>query len=77
MTSIAQNDIITTLQALNMVKYWKGQHVVCVTPKLVEEHIRDTQQFKRPPIAVDSSQLRWTAPRGTSTQGKLQRSVKK
>ena len=23
-----------------MVKYWKGQHVICVTPKLIEEHLR-------------------------------------
>lgn len=77
MTSIAQTDIVSTLQALNMVKYWKGQHVVCVTPKLVEEHIRDTQQFKRPLIAVDSAQLRWTPPRCASSQNKLQRPVKK
>ena len=35
MTSITQGDIISTLQSLNLVKYWKGQHVICVTPKLV------------------------------------------
>ena len=33
MTSITQNDIISTLQSLSLVKYWKGQHVICVTPK--------------------------------------------
>lgn len=49
MTSITQNDIISTLQSLNMVKYWKGQHVICVTPKLVEEHLKSAQ-YKRPPI---------------------------
>ena len=27
-------------QSLNLVKYWKGQHVICVTPKLIEEHLR-------------------------------------
>lgn len=62
MTSITQNDIINTLQALNMVKYWKGQHVVCVTPKLVDEHLRSTQ-FKRPRLLVDSTCLKWTAPK--------------
>ena len=56
MTSITQGDIISTLQvfvkptlmriyhhfvqSLNLVKYWKGQHVICVTPKLIEEHLR-------------------------------------
>ncbi|XP_065715608.1 histone acetyltransferase KAT8 [Patagioenas fasciata] len=62
MTSITQSDIISTLQSLNMVKYWKGQHVICVTPKLVEEHLRSAQ-YKRPPITVDSICLRWAPPK--------------
>ncbi|XP_072050843.1 histone acetyltransferase KAT8-like [Amphiura filiformis] len=62
MTSIAQNDIISTLQALNMVKYWKGQHVICVTPKLVDEHLKSAQ-YKRPRLMVDVSCLKWAAPR--------------
>ena len=62
MTSITQTDIISTLQSMNMVKYWKGQHVICVTPKLVEEHIKSSQ-FKRPRLVVDISALRWVPPR--------------
>lgn len=65
MTSITQYDIIGTLQTLNMVKYWKGQHVICVTPKLVEEHIKSAQ-YKRPPLMVDSECLRWSPPRKPS-----------
>ena len=61
MTSITQPDIISTLQALNLVKYWKGQHVICVTPKLVEEHIKSSE-YKRPRLTVDTSALRWTPP---------------
>jgi len=61
MTSISQTDIISTLQSMNMVKYWKGQHVICVTPKLVEEHIKSSQ-YKRPRLTVDNSALRWGAP---------------
>lgn len=53
MTSITQSDIISTLQSLNMVKYWKGQHVICVTPKLVEEHLKSAQ-YKKPPITGTS-----------------------
>merc|ERR1711976_50418 len=64
MTSITQYDIIGTLQTLNMVKYWKGQHVICVTPKLVEEHIKSAQ-YKRPPLMVDTDCLRWSPPRKT------------
>jgi len=62
MTSITQNDIISTLQSLNMVKYWKGQHVICVTPKLVEEHLKSAQ-YKKPRLTVDPSTLRWTPPK--------------
>ena len=58
MTSITQSDIVSTLQTMNMVKYWKGQHVICVTPKLVEEHIKSAQ-FKKPRLTVDVSAIRW------------------
>jgi histone acetyltransferase MYST1 len=61
LTSITQSDIISTLQSLNLVKYWKGQHVICVTPKLVEEHVKSSE-FKRPRLTVDTSALRWTPP---------------
>jgi histone acetyltransferase MYST1 len=61
MTSITQTDIISTLQAMNMVKYWKGQHVICVTPKLVDEHIR-SNHYKRPRMLVDTNCLSWTPP---------------
>ena len=61
MTSISQTDIISTLQSMNMVKYWKGQHVICVTPKLVEEHMKSSQ-YKKPRLIVDRNALRWGAP---------------
>ena len=47
MSCIAEEDIINTLQSLNMVKYWKGQHVICITPKAVEEHL-SSAQYRRP-----------------------------
>merc|ERR1719219_2860082 len=62
MTSITQNDIITTLQSLNLVKYWKGQHVICVTPKLIEEHLKSTE-YKKPRLLVDTNLIKWTPPR--------------
>ena len=80
MTSIAHEDIISTLQvcmcvcerereretaifplsqALNMIKYWKGQHVICVTPKLVEEHMKSAQ-YRKPRLTVDPDYLMWS-----------------
>lgn len=61
MTSITQADIVSTLSTMNMVKYWKGQHVICVTPKLVEEHLKQEGQ-KQPRLVVDPECLRWTPP---------------
>ncbi|KAL6058153.1 Antigen peptide transporter 2 [Balamuthia mandrillaris] len=40
MTAIKTEDIISTLQSLNLIKYWKGQHIISVTPKVIEEHLR-------------------------------------
>jgi histone acetyltransferase MYST1 len=62
MTSIAQNDIITTLQTLNLIRYWKGQYVVSITPKLVEELMKSAQ-YKRPSISVDPECVRWVPPK--------------
>lgn len=61
-SGITQEDIIATLQSMKMVKYWKGQHVVCMTQKTVNEHLQ-LPQFKPPRLIVDPSFLRWTPPR--------------
>lgn len=68
-TSISNSDIITTLQSMNMVKYWKGQHVICVTSKTVDELIRDGQ-FKEPKHPIDPEYLRWTPKRKTTMSHK-------
>lgn len=57
-SGITQDDIIYTLQSMKMVKYWKGQHVICVTPKIVAEHLQ-LPQFKRPKLMVDTMCLKW------------------
>ena len=38
-TSIAPDDIVSTLQSLNLIKYWRGHKVICMTPKLIQEHL--------------------------------------
>jgi histone acetyltransferase MYST1 len=44
-----------------MVRYWKGQYAVCLTPKLIEEVLKSSQ-YKRPSITVDPNYLRWEPP---------------
>ncbi|XP_053950681.1 histone acetyltransferase KAT8-like [Anastrepha ludens] len=62
LSGITQDDIIYTLQSMKMVKYWKGQHVICVTPKTVMEHLQ-LPQFKKPKLTVDPAYLRWVPPK--------------
>lgn len=38
MTGIKAEDIISTLQSLNMIKVWKGQHVVYVNQDLIRDY---------------------------------------
>jgi len=62
MTSIAPNDVIVTLQSLNLIRYWKGQKVISITPKVIDELMNSTQ-YKWPTITVDPAFLHWTPPK--------------
>ncbi|CAG0919836.1 unnamed protein product [Notodromas monacha] len=64
-TSIQQEDIIQTLMALKMVKYWKGQHVICISPKNVLEYVA-TCGLSEPRIQVDPAAIRWDPPKKPS-----------
>ena len=46
LTSIAHDDIVSTLQKLNMVKYWKSQQVICGSFKTVEEDLKIAEYKK-------------------------------
>lgn len=39
MTAIKVEDVVTTLQHLNLIQYQKGQHVICAAPKLIERSV--------------------------------------
>ena len=40
LTMIRTEDIINTLQHLNMIQYVKGQHVICAAPHVIDAHLR-------------------------------------
>ena len=54
-TAIRVEDIVQTLQTLNMVKYYKGQHILSVTPRVVEEHLK-TYRLSQD-VKIDSSRI--------------------
>ena len=42
-TFIKQDDIVSTLQSLKLVQYWKGQYIVNPNSRLLEEHAKQIQ----------------------------------
>ncbi|KAL0206880.1 hypothetical protein P9112_012591 [Eukaryota sp. TZLM1-RC] len=55
LTGIAEDDVTKTLQSLNLVKYYKGSHMLLLSPDLVERHLATV---KTPKLLVDSSRIR-------------------
>eukprot|EP00741_Cyanophora_paradoxa_P023403 tig00021582_g22609.t1 len=67
LTAIKAEDIISTFKSMNIVKYLKGQHVISVVPKQIEEYLRGC----RPMCRVDPTRIRYkpkfiVAPRAPS-----------
>jgi len=56
MTSIKTEDIISSLQSLNIIKYWKGQHIISVTSKLLDEHLKTTTKNS---LKIEPNQIHW------------------
>ncbi|KAI8014219.1 Histone acetyltransferase of the MYST family 1 [Camellia lanceoleosa] len=40
MTAIKAEDILSTLQGLELIQYRKGQHVICADPKVLDRHLK-------------------------------------
>eukprot|EP00850_Spirogloea_muscicola_P006308 SM000030S11317 [mRNA] locus=s30:112639:115685:+ [translate_table: standard] len=57
MTAIKTEDVISTLQQLELIQYRKGQHVICADPKVLERHLKAAG---RGGLEVDPSKLIWT-----------------
>jgi histone acetyltransferase MYST1 len=58
MTGFKTEDILSTLHALNMIKYWKGQHVISVNQKAVEGHLLQAKKVR----LCDPACLTWQPP---------------
>jgi len=57
MTMIRQEDIIRTLQELDMIQYAKGQHVIFADPKKIEAALKKAGSAGLP---VDPKKIIWT-----------------
>ena len=54
-TSIRTEDVVRTLEGLSLIKFWKGDHVISATQKIIEEHMMTL----KPSLRVDTLRLRY------------------
>nr|XP_048302925.1 histone acetyltransferase KAT7 isoform X3 [Myodes glareolus] len=64
-TAVNPVDIVSTLQALQMLKYWKGKHLVLKRQDLIDEWIAKEAKRSNSNKTMDPSCLKWTPPKGT------------
>ncbi len=58
MTSIRTDDVVATLTSLSMVRYWKGDHILVATSKIVEDHLKAIGNQQT--IAIDPARMHYT-----------------
>ena len=56
-TSIRKEDVISTLQHLQVIQYYKGQHVIVLNDEILKKH---ETALKKRKIRIDTSCIRWT-----------------
>lgn len=59
MTSISCDDILHTLQALDILKYYKGAHTIVLSQRIILEHEKN---ITKPSIVIDPRNLDWEQP---------------
>ncbi|XP_076852168.1 histone acetyltransferase KAT7a isoform X1 [Brachyhypopomus gauderio] len=63
-TAVNPVDIVSTLQSLQMLKYWKGKHLVLKRQDLIDEW-RSKEIKRGSGKTIDPSALKWSPPKGT------------
>lgn len=66
LTSIKKDDVISTLQHLNLINYYKGQYIITLSEEQI--HTQERAMAKRP-IRIDPKCLHWQ-PKDWSKRGK-------
>jgi len=59
-TFFREADIVSALTSLNLLKYWKGQHIINATPKIIEEHMRSFSRQSQ--IEINPEWVTWNPP---------------
>lgn len=61
-TGINPTDIVSTLQLMGLLKYWKGEHMIMVTPETKKMFAIESKRRKRLYVnrMIDPKCLSWT-----------------
>ncbi|XP_075888606.1 histone acetyltransferase KAT7-like isoform X3 [Nelusetta ayraudi] len=63
-TAVNPVDIVSTLQSLQMLKYWKGKHLVLKRQDLIDDwKAKETKRGHAK--SIDPTALKWSPPKGT------------
>lgn len=65
--AIHSYDIVSTLQALGMMKYWKGKHIILKKQDVLDEYVERVQRRGSLLKEVDPTCLRWTPPQSQTS----------
>lgn len=57
LTSIKKEDVISTLQNLNLINYYKGQYIITLSEETISSHMSAMEKRK---IRIDPKCLHWT-----------------
>ncbi|XP_039262803.2 histone acetyltransferase KAT7-like [Styela clava] len=64
-TAVNPADIVSTLQALQMLKYWKGKHIILKKQELIDVWVKKQEKKKSEFVQqrnIDAEFLKWTPP---------------
>lgn len=61
-TAINPYDIVSTLQSMSMLKYWKGKHLVLKRQDLIDEYLSKEKERTNGLKLIDLNSLKWTPP---------------
>ncbi|KAJ1984091.1 Histone acetyltransferase [Dimargaris verticillata] len=59
MTSFTTQDILHTLQSIDALKYYRGQHIICLNETVVENYYKSLKKKRR---TIMPSALKWKPP---------------
>ena len=66
MTSIKKEDVVSTLQHMNLIQYYKGQYIIVLNKDLIK---KAKKGMERRTMRIDPKHLHWT-PKDWSKRGK-------